>query len=447
MSFPDVAILLGYFPLILLISWIFSSLRYGEEVALKYFMPGITLKLLGGIAFCLIYKFYYGGGDTFGYYKDSVVLTETLWSDPAIGWEILNSTSSSFNVKFAAITDEMSFARGKSTFWVIKVATIFNFFSFNNFFGTALLFSSFAFLGMWSLFRVFVKLFPNAEVEAALSCFWVPSVVFWGSGIMKDSLVIGALGLAIYGFYNLLILRKNHLSSLFLLWLGCFVILKIKFYVLLALLPMFTIWLLTHYHRYVKDVRLKFASWILGLAFGVLFFYFYLPTLKIMLSSAAEDLLFTAAGFYNWHTYLGDEGLTGGGSLYSLGEMTYTPLGILKKVPAAINVTLFRPYLTEVSSPIVLITAFESLSYLLLTLWVVLRRGFFRVIKKFWQNPAVLAFLVFVLLFAFIVGFTSFNFGALVRYKIPCLPFLTFILLLLMTNKMTDVQYENNSVI
>jgi len=34
----------------------------------KYFFPALTLKFLGALGLGVLYQFYYGGGDTFGYY-------------------------------------------------------------------------------------------------------------------------------------------------------------------------------------------------------------------------------------------------------------------------------------------------------------------------------------------------------------------------------------------
>ena len=46
-----------------------------------------------------------------------------------------------------------------------------------------------------------------------------------------------------------------------------------------------------------------------------------------------------------------------------------------------------------------------------------------RFTKLILTNPEVQFCLIFSLLFAFSVGFTSYNFGSLVRYKIPFMPF------------------------
>jgi hypothetical protein len=58
--------------------------------------------------------------------------------------------------------------------------------------------------------------------------------------------------------------------------------------------------------------------------------------------------------------------------------------------------------------------------------------------------------LVFSVIFAFAVGFTSFNFGALARYKIPFMPFYFIALFILADAQKKDIpsmtKNDNNSL-
>ena len=47
----------------------------------QYFIGGLTAKLIGVTAFCLIYGLYYGGGDTVNYYLGSVALVNLMTED------------------------------------------------------------------------------------------------------------------------------------------------------------------------------------------------------------------------------------------------------------------------------------------------------------------------------------------------------------------------------
>mgnify|MGYP001254835802 CR=1 FL=1 len=76
------------------------------------------------------------------------------------------------------------------------------------------------------------------------------------------------------------------------------------------------------------------------------------------INSLSEKIEKTLVGFQSWHEYLAE---TRDQSGYTLGEVEFTPLGILKKSPAALNVTFFRPYLWEARNLPTLLGAIEGL--------------------------------------------------------------------------------------
>ena len=102
---------------------------------------------------------------------------------------------------------------------------------------------------------------------------------------------------------------------------------------------------------------------------------------------------------------------------------------MLTKIPQAVNVSLFRPYLWEVKNPLMLFSSLESLILLAITAAVVIKKG--SVMGKAMRNPTIVFCLVFSLTFAFAVGVSTFNFGTLSRYKIPLLPFYCLLMVFL----------------
>ena len=125
----------------------------------------------------------------------------------------------------------------------------------------------------------------------------------------------------------------------------------------------------------------------------------------------------------------------GNESQFSLGvDFDGSPGSLLKMAPAAIIATLFRPFIWEVRKVSQLLSAFESLAVLLFTiftLWKVGIKFFFRNIIK---DPAILYCFLFAVLFALFVGATTPNFGTLVRYKIPAMPFYVLAIFLIRNN-------------
>jgi hypothetical protein len=290
----------------------------------------------------------------------------------------------------------------------------------------------FCFYGCWKIFTLFCELYPHLEKEFALACLFLPSVCFWGTGILKDPLCLGALGTLTYHIYKLFFERTKIFKRLIIIII-CFWLLKeIKVYIILSFMPAYSFWIIFRYKETIKSNFIKTAMspfiFIISIGLGA----FVLIKLAVYSERYAFDsLVRTAKDTQNWLYYSSQ---TQGGSGYSLGNIDYTPIGLIKIFPKAVNVSLFRPYLWEARKPILIPAALEGLFSLFLTIRLLYRAGFVRFTKLILSNPEVQFCLVFSIIFAFSVGFTSYNFGSLVRYKIPFMPFY-FIALFILADK------------
>ena len=121
--------------------------------------------------------------------------------------------------------------------------------------------------------------------------------------------------------------------------------------------------------------------------------------------------------------YLYDISVTSEGSAYKRGEQDGTIGGMVKLAPQAIVVSLFRPFLWEVRNPVMLLSSLEALFMLVFSLRILIRSGVGRTLALIVRTPVLTLCFVFALIFAATVGIVSNNFGTLVRYKIPLLPF------------------------
>src|SRR6185369_3451326 len=86
------------------------------------------------------------------------------------------------------------------------------------------------------------------------------------------------------------------------------------------------------------------------------------------------------------------------GSGYELGELDGSFSSMLRLAPQAINVTLFRPYLWEIKNPLMLLSAIEVLIFLVLTLYVLLKRR--TQMMKSILDPTIIFCFVFSICFA-----------------------------------------------
>jgi hypothetical protein len=121
----------------------------------------------------------------------------------------------------------------------------------------------------------------------------------------------------------------------------------------------------------------------------------------------------------------------GGGSNFSVGK-TNSPLQMAVSLPIGVVNTYFRPFLWEVRSPVAVISALESFAFLALTFLCFKKVGVGKTFNMIFSDPVIAFCFVFALLFGGLIGITTVNFGALVRYKIPCIPFYAMAFILVM---------------
>jgi len=70
-----------------------------------------------------------------------------------------------------------------------------------------------------------------------------------------------------------------------------------------------------------------------------------------------------------------------------------------------------------------LISGLENFILLLLTIFLLFKLKFVRFFQFIFSDPILIFSLLFTVFFMFAVGMASANFEALVRYKIPAMPF------------------------
>ena len=182
----------------------------------------VSAKIFGAVALGLIYQFYYGGGDTYNFFKDSGVIWEAFITSPIIGLRIIFASVENYSPDLYTFTKDIYFfSEGDAqTFHVIRLSGFFDIFSFHTYSINAVFFAISSFTGMWAMYKVFYDLFPQIHRNLAIAIFFIPSVFFWGSGLMKDTIAMGALGWLFHGFYFGLIRRKKIVINLVILFIA-----------------------------------------------------------------------------------------------------------------------------------------------------------------------------------------------------------------------------------
>lgn len=397
----------------------------------KYFMPAFTLKIFGAIMLGVIYQYYYKGGDTLNYWHQTEVINSSFDDSFGTWFKMITASAEIYDVDVYKYTTQLYwYGAGTPEYLISIIGAVIGIFTMTTYLPTAVIFAALSFIGVWKLFIVFTKLYPRLTKQMAFAILFIPSVIFWGSGFMKDTITLTCIGWVTHFTYLIFFENKkiiiNSVFALFFLY----VIFVIKSYIVMAFLPAILLWGVGLLSYKIKDTRLilfaryfLYASSIVGL---------------IVVGGRLQNELFgeysiESLGSKSFVTrdYLYRITMEQDGSGYTLGDMDPTLLGMLEKAPAGVNVTLFRPYLWEARKPIVMISAIEAMLYLIFTVLVIFRNNPIRLVQRILADETLQFCLIFTLVFAFAVGISTANFGSLVRYKIPCLPFYTAFLIIL----------------
>ncbi len=393
-----------------------------KDVIYKYFLWALFAKILGAICLCLVYVYYYEvGGDTLMYDHDSSVLLKLFFNNPQDFFTVWLSPLSKETASLCTSgTGYITYIRDSNAFMVDRLLVPLKFVSFDSYLVSSILMAVVSFSGLWKLYRVFCDFYPSLHSQFAVTILFVPSVIFWGSGMLKDSWTISAAGWYTYSFYKIFIKKDFRIFSFAAIIISAAIMILIKPYIFVALLPGSFLWMVSNRLSRIKSNFLKviLGPFVVsvGLGFGLFIWSFTSSSLgkyssiDSMLQKAAEASDDLKQDYY-------------GGNAFDIGKIDPTVMGVLSMFPIATFTGLFRPFLWEAKNVLMIASGFENTIVLCFALYVLFRMPI-KMIKEIFSNPLVLFCLIFAIFFAFSVAISTSNFGSMVRLRIPQIPFL-----------------------
>ncbi len=393
----------------------------------RLFMTGLSLRLAAAIAFASIYLFYYGGGDTIAYYQTAQPFSLLFFEHPFLALKALYTEYSLEN--YSMFSNETGYPlqyiySDTQTFTVSRIVAHILLISFNSYIVSTVILAAISYIGSWKLYVMFKNIFSNTRI-AAISALFIPSVLFWGSGISKDTITLASASYLIYGIYFTFSKREIKLSRILGMLISLYFVLAIKPYIFLALSPGVILWLLSEpisklNSRFFRRFSIPIIAVISSLIFIVL-----IQQLNSVLGNYATDQILEKA-------IVTQEDLKQdyyGGNSFDIGEVSPTIGGVLSKVPIATFYGLYAPTLLQVRSAVMALSALENTFLLFLTLKLLATFKIRRIFTTTLDHPILLFSILFSLLLAFSIGFTTPNYGAMIRFKIPLIPFFVFYLM------------------
>lgn len=377
------------------------------------------LKIIAGLLLWFVYTYYYTerqNADIYKYFDDGTILWSVFKESPADFFRIL----------FSFRNEEARFDQwyGQMNNWygiyptnlygdghiMIRFNALVRFISMGSLPVHTLVMVFLSFSGLMALYHVFSAELQERRTLLFGLLFLFPSLLFWSSGVLKEGLIVFAGGMALFHLDRLL-KHRIRLWSVLMLLLSLLILRYSKFYLFALMLPLMVA------YTWVSLTRGKYAVWkyagVLLLTFGI--------GLSLQYLNPYNNIPEILANKHNDFIRIAREQQAG--SLFSTQEYDGSWMQLVWAMLPGFLQTLVRPLPWETFHWLSLPAMLENL-----VIWTMLLLMLLRYRRPSENNLLILCILFFILIFT-LAGIMAPVSGALVRYKVPALPFLIYIFL------------------
>jgi hypothetical protein len=360
----------------------------------------------------------------------------------------------------------------------IRLNAVIMLFSFGKYAVHALVMLIISFIGQFAFYKTFKPYFPNKEILLGAIIFLTPSVLFWTSGVLKEPIAMCLLGLFTFAYFKLLVYRQVKWKYVLLLLFSTALFLIIKPYIIALLVVPYLLFTFIIRFEIKKILLFYMGSLILIYGAGILILKFafnkdVLNTIVVRQNdfvSLSKGGIFFINGdkyvrlecrdsthyqlvdkeknlfqldrhsaFMYWNTHNLRDTIyetnnrdtsyftmraicAPSGSAISIDRLQYSFSSFAKLIPQSFYNVLCRPFFYDSRSILELMASAENLFFLLFFLFCFVCRNHQHV------NHNLLVCCVTIILTSFLlIGITTTVTGAIVRYKVPFIPFLLMI--------------------
>lgn len=369
------------------------------------FWSAALIKLTSGLLLGLVYLYHYDG-DTFVYFHDATKLTAIARTDFVRYVQLLLGSQD-------PALSTLIYSQPRALF-MVKIVSLVNLISFDNYWISSAWLSLLSFLASWQIFKTVEGRFRNSTVAAALAFLFFPSVVFWSSGIVKETIAAIAIYLLSSAFLRLWFGEKLRWRHYLLLAVALFLFWELKYYDAVIFIPVAVAAMVTHWM--VGSFERKYPAYVL---FLVILAGLLLVGSQLHPNFYPDRLMNVIVENYNvYRSYSGPH--------QSIEYFNLQPNGLsmLVNMPWAVVSGFFRPFLFETGNGFQTVAAGENLIILVLCISFLVAPI---------RHPAPknkllgLAALTYCILLCALLALSTPNFGTLVRYRVGFLPFFIFL--------------------
>ncbi|HVD98129.1 MAG TPA: hypothetical protein VNB90_07975 [Cytophagaceae bacterium] len=377
-----------------------------------YFL--VSYKVTAGFFITIIYFYYYIWGDTLLYASDLALLSDAFYYnvEDYIDLVLYNQLPGGYENYMATFSDLRAYL-------FVRLVSPLYLLTGSNYWILVIYLTLFSFAGFWKLSDVLIRFYKLNPLAVMISFFLMPSVVFWSSGVMKESLIMGILTFIVSFVLEFVNTRKIKIVSLILLPIFLFLLLQLKFYCFAILVAVLFPYAIAKCWSPFSGNTGRIIWLLICIVVGGMLVSFSHPLLHIDIIS--ESL------YYN---YLATLQLSYGKNLFLFEGLSTEVSSFIPYIPKALSFGLFGPFLWQCKKLISLASGIENT--IILTFFAAFIINVLKNRKKIKIGIEEVSLILYVTVLALCMTFASPNWGSLVRYKVVYMPF--FILLLLNYN-------------
>jgi hypothetical protein len=354
----------------------------------------VLFKVFMGCLYGWVFLHYYHGDDTWNYFNESKDETTALMQHPLRFFHPFSPVYA-LQIKGFHVWDAFVFYIDDfERLFIIKGLAILNLLTGKSYYTDLVLFEFLVIGGPLLLFKLLSREFPRRTGMNFLLVFFIPSVIFWCSGIRAEALLLFFLILMIYN--GQAYTRKAGIRPALGCLAGFLGLLLIRYQFLLIFLPAFLAYWISTKKRETSPKYFNRIYFILLLIFGLSLFLPPARQLSRPLRQAQESFF-----------------LLKGNTQYKLDSLKPGPLSFISILPQATANTFFRPYPWEGKSLLQSVSSVE-------VIFLIAGFLFFTVSPKRKHqisHPLYWLFLFYSITQLITIGYTVPFPGAIVRYR------------------------------
>jgi len=397
----------------------FNASGITKQVLIAAFLFRI---ILGSINY-YIWQNVIGHGDSLRYFNDSKDIYNLLPEHPKDFLRLVfGYYKTALPEDLHQYVSETTIAQSVPEYHMVRINAILNIFSFGNPYGNIIILSFIYFMGLVALLKTFLKsnLVESYTGIQKYIILFLPSIVFWSSGLLKEGPTL--LLLCIIIIQCLYLEKQFDYKRILWLCLSLFFLLLIRDYLLALIIPNLFIW---YFAKRTPQTAYRVFIVCTASALTILFAAaWFQPQLNIVLWLKSEQHYFLEAPDdpdYQFKALNGDV------------------LDMITKIPYAINNVLFRPNIFHSNDSFRIYQSIELIFTWLFLIYAIQKRK-----HLFKLSPTLLFILYFSIELLLAYSLITFDADTLSRYRsIPL--FLIIIVAIIALEGQRHPKEPNNS--